>query len=101
MKALLTLERSREESWEAVSNRVSTLVESSVTSISGRLTELEHAVQSQRTTPSETEDVVADAETWAAMEQVMWARQCCSPPEDQNPKGCSLHSMEPLRDWFL
>ena len=23
-----------------------------------------------------------------------------TPPEDQNPKGCSLHSMEPLRDWF-
>ena len=21
-------------------------------------------------------------------------------PEDQNPRGCSLHSMEPLRDWF-
>ena len=37
-----TLEQSRDESWEAVSNRVSTLVESSVTSLSGRLTELEH-----------------------------------------------------------
>ena len=23
-----------------------------------------------------------------------------TPPEDQVPKGCSLHSMEPLRDWF-
>ena len=22
------------------------------------------------------------------------------PPEDNNPKGCSLHSMEPLREWF-
>ena len=33
-----TLEHSREESWEAVSNRVSTLVESSVTSMSGRVT---------------------------------------------------------------
>ena len=22
------------------------------------------------------------------------------PPEDQVPKGCSLHSMEPLREWF-
>ena len=68
-----TLEQSRDESWEVVSNRVSTLVESSVTSISGRLTELEHMVQSQRTTPVETEDAVANAETWAAMEQVMWA----------------------------
>ena len=27
-------------------------------------------------------------------------RQNYTPPEDQNPKGCSLHSMEPLQDWF-
>ena len=26
--------------------------------------------------------------------------QSRTPPEDQNPRGCSLHSMEPLRDWF-
>ena len=52
---------------------VSTLVESSVTSLSGRLTELEHVMQSQKTTPVETEDAVVNAETWAAMEQVMWA----------------------------
>ena len=68
-----TLEQSREESWEAVSNRVSTLVESSVTSLTGRVTELEHALHSQRTTPIESEDVVADTETWAASEQVIWA----------------------------
>ena len=68
-----TLEHSREESWEAVSNRVSTLVESSVTSLSGRVTELELALQSQRTTPVETEDVAMNAETWAASEQVIWA----------------------------
>ena len=68
-----TLEHSREDSWEAVSNRVSTLVESSVTSLSGRVTELEQALQSQRTTPVETEDVTLDAETWAASEQVIWA----------------------------
>ena len=68
-----TLEQSREESWEAVSNRVSTLVESSVTSLSGRVTELEHALHSQRTTPIESEDVGVDAETWAASEQVIWA----------------------------
>ena len=23
-----------------------------------------------------------------------------TPPEDQIPRGCSLHSMEPLREWF-
>ena len=68
-----TLEHSREESWEAVSNRVSTLVESSVTSLSGRVTELEQALQSQRTTPIEPEDITLDAETWAASEQVIWA----------------------------
>ena len=27
-------------------------------------------------------------------------RQNNVPPEDQNPRGCSLHSLEPLRDWF-
>ena len=26
--------------------------------------------------------------------------QSRTPPEDQNPRGCSLHSMEPLREWF-
>ena len=77
MKALegmvTTLEHSREESWEAVSNRVSTLVESSVTSLSGRVTELEQALHSQRTTPIESENVGAETETWAASEQVIWA----------------------------
>ena len=68
-----TLEQSREESWEAVSNRVSTLVESSVTSLTGRLTELEQALHSQRTTPIESVDVGMDAETWAASEQVIWS----------------------------
>ena len=27
-------------------------------------------------------------------------RQNNTPPEDQKPRGCSLHSLEPLRDWF-
>ena len=67
------LERSRGGSWEAVSNRVSTLVEGSVISLSERLAELEQAVQSQQTTPIETDEATTDAETWAAMEQVMWA----------------------------
>ena len=55
------------------SNRVSTLVESSVTSLSGRLTELENALHSQRTTPIESDDVGVNAETWAASEQVIWS----------------------------
>ena len=69
-----TLTQSRDESWEAVSNRVSTLVESSVTSLSGRLTELENALHSHRTTPIESEDDTGvNAETWAASEQVIWS----------------------------
>ena len=68
-----TLGQSRDESWEAVSNRVSTLVESSVTSLSGRLTELENALHSQRTTPIESDEVGMNAETWAASEQVIWS----------------------------
>ena len=68
-----TLGQSRDESWEAVSNRVSTLVESSVTSLSGRLTELENALHSQRTTPIESDEVGVNAETWAASEQVIWS----------------------------
>ena len=68
-----TLTQSRDESWEAVGNRVSTLVESSVTSLSGRLTELENALHSQRTTPIESDDVGVNAETWAASEQVIWS----------------------------
>ena len=49
------------------------MVESSVTSLTGRLTELEQALHSQRTTPIESEDVGVDAETWAASEQVIWS----------------------------
>ena len=68
-----TLEHSREESWEAVSNRVSTMVESSVTSLSGRVTELEQALQSHRTSPVETVEMATNEETWAASEQAIWA----------------------------
>ena len=50
------LEKDREESWEAVSHKVSTLVEDSVGSLTERLTEFEHIVQSRRTTPV-TEDL--------------------------------------------
>ena len=41
------------KTWEAISHKVSTLVEDSVGSLTDRLTELEHTVQSQRTTPPE------------------------------------------------
>ena len=66
------LEHARDESWEAISNKVSTLVEGSVSTLNGRLTELEHTVQSQRTTPIADEDDVLNMETWSTLEQVIW-----------------------------
>ena len=66
------IEKDKDESWEAVSHRVSTLVESSVGSLTERLTELEHTVQSQGTTPV-TDDDVLNMETWSTLEQVIWA----------------------------
>ena len=52
------IENDKDESWEAISHKVSTLVEDSVGSLTDRLTELEHTVQSQRTTPVTEEDVL-------------------------------------------
>ena len=66
------IENDKEESWEAISHKVSTLVESSVGSLTERLTELEHTVQSQRTTPV-TEDDALNMETWSTLEQVIWS----------------------------
>ena len=57
---------------EAISHKVSTLVENSVGSLTERLTELEHTVQSQGTTPVTEEDVL-DMETWSTLEQVIWS----------------------------
>ena len=65
------IEKDKDESWEAVSHKVSTLVEKSVGSLTERLTELEHTVQSQGTTPVTEEDVL-DMETWSTLEQVIW-----------------------------
>ena len=67
------IEKDKDESWEAVSHKVSTLVENSVGSLTERLTtELEHTVQSQGTTPVTDEDVL-DIETWSTLEQVIWS----------------------------
>ena len=66
------IEQDKAESWEAVSHKVSTLVENSVGSLTERLTELEHTVQSQGTTPVTEEDVL-DVETWSTLEQVIWS----------------------------
>ena len=54
-------ERDREESWEAVSHKVSTLVDDSVSALSERLSELEHTVQSRMTTP------VTDRREWKTL----------------------------------
>ena len=47
---ILILERARSESWELVSQRLNSLLERSVGTLSERMTELEQTVQSQRTT---------------------------------------------------
>ena len=65
------IENDKEESWEALSHKVSTVVEDSVGSLTDRLTELEHTVQSQRTTPV-TEDDVLNMKTWSTLE-VIWS----------------------------
>ena len=66
------IEKDKEESWEAVSHKLSNLVEDSVGSLTERLTELEHTVQSQGTTPVMEEDVL-NMETWSTLEQVIWS----------------------------
>ena len=63
-------ERDREDSWEAISHRVSTLVDDSVSALSERLTELEHTVQSRMTTPV-TEESVTHVEVWSTIEQAL------------------------------
>ena len=63
-------ERARDDSWESVSQRLSTLVDDSVSALSSRLTDLEHAVQSRRTTPV-TEESATNVETWATIEQAL------------------------------
>ena len=64
------LERDRDESWEAVSHKVSTLVGDSVGALTERLSELEHTVQSRMTTPI-TEDGITQVEAWSTMEQAI------------------------------
>ena len=66
------IQNDKDESWEAISHKVSTLVEDSVGSLTDQLTELEHTVQSQRTTPVTEEDVL-NMETWSTLEQVIWS----------------------------
>ena len=65
------IENDREESWEAIIHKVSTMVEDSVGSLTERLTELEHTVQSQRTTPVSDDDVLK-MNTWSSLEQAIW-----------------------------
>ena len=65
-------ENDRDESWEAISHKVSALVEDSVGSLTERLTELEHTVQSRRTTPVSDDDVL-NMEKWSTMEQAIWS----------------------------
>ena len=63
-------ERARHNSWKAVSQRVSTLVDDSVGALSERLADLEHTVQSRMTTPV-TEESATHVEAWATIEQAL------------------------------
>ena len=63
-------EQDREESWEAVSHKVSTLVDDSVSALTEPLSELEHTVQSRMTTPV-TEESVTHVEVWSTIEQAL------------------------------
>ena len=45
------IERARNDSWEVISQRLSTVVDGSVSALSDRLTDLEHTAQSRMTTP--------------------------------------------------
>ena len=45
------MERARSDSWEVISQRLSSMVGDSVGALSDRLTDLEQTVQSRRTTP--------------------------------------------------
>ena len=64
------LERDRDESWEAVSHKVSTLVDGSMSALTERLTELEHTVQSRMTTPV-TDDSLTHVDAWSSIEQAL------------------------------
>ena len=63
-------ERARDDSWEAVSQQLSTLVDDSVGALSERLADLEQTVQSRMTTPV-TETSATHVETWATIEQAL------------------------------
>ena len=65
------LEREKEESWEAVSHKVSTLVDDSIGALTERLSELEHTMQSRKTTAPITEDDLVQTEAWSTMEQAI------------------------------
>ena len=65
-----SFERARDVSWEAVSQRVSTLVDNSVGAMSERLADLEQTVQSRMTTPV-TEESATHVEMWATIEQAL------------------------------
>ena len=69
---------------------MSTLVEGSVESLTKRLTELEHTVQSRRTTPV-TDDDILNEEEWSPMEQAIWSEMARLREHARKYQGC-IHS---------
>ena len=66
------MERARSESWEVISQRLSTLVDGSVSALSERLTDLEQTVQSRNTTPvTDTSATHVSLEAVGTIEQAL------------------------------
>ena len=66
------LDRARDDSWEVISQRLSTLVHDSITSLPSRLTDLEHTVQARMTTPvTKTSTTHVSSEALATIEQAL------------------------------
>ena len=65
-------ERARDDSWEAISQRLSALVDSSVGALSDRLSDLEHTGQSRMTTPvTDTSATHVSLEALTTIEQAL------------------------------
>ena len=90
-------ERDHEDSWEAVSHRVSALVEGSVCALSERLSELEHTVPSRMTAPV-TDESATNVEVWSTIEQALMSEIGKVKDEHRQSKTRISDMCEKLRD---
>ena len=81
-KEVRLLERAQSDSWEDISQWMSTLVDGSVTPLSGRLTDLEQTVQSRMTTPvTDASDARVSSDALASIEQALMSELGRDPSE--------------------